>query len=178
MGIKTEYRGYEIRYSENEDAWRCDVVKDSKASLSKMKQAIDRMHLKMRKEAATDSAILRIHNGFSLTACSIVEYLGEKWSRGGYGSAREPKFEGHRVAVVAERDGREKAARSEERLENLVKLGPEADAAIEKAKTSLKKVREAEEIYRADIAAIPRLTIQDISKIVDASDARLEEPTA
>lgn len=52
--IKTEYRGYEIRFSEDADEWTCSDCNIGHQSLQKVKAGIDKLHMKMRKESAVE----------------------------------------------------------------------------------------------------------------------------
>jgi hypothetical protein len=56
--LETEFRGYRIRYSENEDVWRCHSLDMDGANLTQLKNKIGRYLAKIAKTAETVPAIV------------------------------------------------------------------------------------------------------------------------
>ncbi|UUV43231.1 hypothetical protein RCCWILLIS_59 [Rhodobacter phage RcCWillis] len=171
--IETEYRGHRIIYSENGENWYSpDIEKSDAPTLSKVKAKIDKMYLDMRKRSAFTGFEIGDYRGPSLTETTIVEYVKEKVERPFLSSSKEPTVT-HIVAAVAQRSGREKAARRQCDLSTIAPDTPETHAAFEIAKARWADVQAAEKAYKAAIQAIPRVTVEDIADLVKASKATL-----
>ena len=69
--IETEFRGYTIRYSENEDVWRCHALDMDGATLTQIKNKIGRYLAKIAKTAQTVPAF-HCSYGHGFHACNIV----------------------------------------------------------------------------------------------------------
>ncbi len=179
MTLQTEHRGYTIRYDQNRDAWGCyDCGIQGEPTLSKAKEKIDKLHLKMRKAAAYpcyEIAGAETAKGFEVraTEAMILDYLGRKENRSW--STREVEFVGHRVASMAQRNGNEKKSRQEKTLHDLAPESPEVHAQIEKANRLGKIAHEAALEFRAAVKAIPRVPFEDIAGLVEASEHKFEE---
>lgn len=178
MSLKTEYRGYDIRYSENGDTWDCYDCRVSEPSLSKAKAKIDAMHLKMRKAAAlpcyefgsVSPDTTRLPE-FRVTESKIIDYMGPQMG----GSSWGPFVEAHKVAAVSKRLGSDRAVRHTTGLENLLADTPELPAQVEEVKRLLAVAYAACREFRDAVAALPRVRFEDIMDLVAASKARIEE---
>jgi hypothetical protein len=167
--IETEYRGYRIIYSENQDEWTCHDAGDGirHAKLTGIKAKIDAMLLAERKRGAT--ACLEI-SGYGmecimLVDATVIEYLGPIQERDGYASRWKPITD-HKVAVMSRRRGSEKASRREERLSGLAQDTAEARDAWAEAMRLHKIYMDARKAYEAAVKAIPRLTLGDVMPLV------------
>jgi len=174
MSIEVEHRGYTIRFSENADEWSCLDVEDIKGrrvssqSLSKVKAAIDKMLLDVRKANAVDCFELAGDHGWEpkATETRIIEYVEQKKDR-----VYNPKTGNsdlvagaHIVGCVARRNGNKQAARRNVKLDDLMPDTPDAHAALAQAKAAHERKTLAEQEYRRAFAAIPRVTIDMIPR--------------
>jgi len=175
MSLKTEYRGYEIRYSENQDEWVCYDCGVTEPTLSKAKAKIDALHLKMRKAAATPCYEIR-EDGFTvgLEDATVIQYRGENWEEP-WMSSKKARFRGHRVASMCQRGVSSRKSRRDCYLHTLVPQTEEARAAAAEAARLGEIAKAADKAYREAIDAIPRLDIEDIEGLVEASSAQMEE---
>ncbi|UUV43026.1 hypothetical protein RCAQUAPHINA_56 [Rhodobacter phage RcAquaphina] len=171
--IETEYRGHRIIYSENGEDWYCpDIEKSNAPTLSKVKAKIDRMYLDMRKRAAFSGFEIGSYQGPKFTPTVIVDYIEEKVER----SWNDPKVirsRKHVVAAVAQRGYKEKAARRHCDLQEIAPDTPETHAAFQVAEARWADLEQARKAYENAVAAIPRVTIEDIADLVKVSAARL-----
>lgn len=168
--IKTEYRGHAIFYGENSDEWHCNDVGRSGASsssLAKVKQAIDKMYLDLRKKAATPCFEIGIYNRGQRTESVCIEYIEPVWEGGGWNTAVPRHVANHKVAVVAKRDGSTKPSRRETKLSELMPDTPEAEAAWQEFKRLCAIAEAANKAANAAFDAIPRLTVDDIAALVE-----------
>ena len=171
--IDTEYRGHRIIYSENQDNWYAPDIENSDApTLSKVKAKIDKMYLDMRKRSAFNGFEISSLGEPALTPTTIVEYVKEKIERS-WSDPSKITSSKHIVAAVAQRSGREKAARRQCQLDDIAPDTPETMVAFENAKALWVEVKRAEKAYRAAVAAIPRVSFDDITDLVKASSSTL-----
>jgi hypothetical protein len=169
MSIETTYRGHTIRYNENSDEWYCGDVegKYSRAKLTNIKAAIDKMYLDRRKRAAV-KCIEVSHGGMRLFGraldAMVVEYVGEVLTYDSKTGGK--KFDHHKVAVSAQRTGGT-MTRATKSLDELAEDTPEVRAALEAYSKVYEEAdalhRKAWEMYKA----IPRLTIDKIAPLVE-----------
>lgn len=164
-----KYRGHVITFGENSDEWSClDLGPGfANASLRKVKASIDKMYLDQRKKAAV--ACFELRGGYSdrppdAVEGSIIEYVGPV-AKMSYRSS-DPASEGHKVAVVAKRHGRERAARAEAEISDLMPDTPEAHAALAEAEAAHEKARIAFAIFREAFNRIPRISPEDIAELI------------
>lgn len=165
--VKTEYRGHTIRWSDNEDAWTCYDLSDkvrSSPKLSILKGHIDRLYLAERKKASTPCWELSSHSSTRIEG-SVVEYLKAKEERSW--SSQKVERVRHIVAVVAQRSGSERPSRAEKDLDNLAPMTPEFDAAWAEFCALNTLAKAAEKRARDAFAALPRLQLDDVQKLVD-----------
>jgi len=173
--ISTEYRGYTVQYSENADLWNCpDCGIVDQPTLSKVKERINAMHLKLRKASAMPCFEIAgevTYSGAKVRALegTIIEYIGPKKARYGY-----PE-ETHSVAVVSQRPNRDAKSRQEVYLQNLAPDTPEVRAQIAAADALGQIAHEAAEAFRAAVRAIPRVQIEDIADLIKASGHTFQE---
>ena len=171
--IETEYRGHRIIYSENGENWYApDIEKSEAITLSKVKAKIDKMYLDMRKRSAFDGFEISSHGEPTLTPTTIVEYVKEKIERS-WSDPSKITSSKHIVAAVAQRSGREKAARRQCQLDEIAPDTPETMVAFENAKALWVEVKRAEKAYLDALAAIPRVSFHDITDLVKASSSTL-----
>jgi hypothetical protein len=71
MRIETEFRGYAIYYSENEDVWRCHALDMDAETLTKLKNKIGRYLARIAKTAESIPAF-HVAYGDSFHPCNIV----------------------------------------------------------------------------------------------------------
>lgn len=176
MSMKTEYRGYEIRYAENADEWNCFAIGFSHEKLSKVKAKIDALHLKLRKSAAVDCFVLEgggYQGESSMTEARVIDYIApvrekKSWERVGRGPVID-----HEVAVVAKFSGSDKPIRRVMKLSSLHNEEALSHVAgineIERQIASLQKLRGKLE------EDLPRLPFERLSDLVKASEHRFEE---
>lgn len=176
--ITTEYRGYTIRWSDNQDCWVCfDAGRGVEhVSLAKVKEAIDRLNLKQRKESAFACFELSDrHNSVSKTEASIIEYMGAKIERPAWHeSDRTPKIVGHKVAATAIRDGHTRITRRETELKNFMPDTPEAHVAFRRAELAAELVREASALFKLALSQIPSVSVEQIAPLVKLYEAENE----
>lgn len=171
MTITTEYRGYEIKWSDNADEWVCYDAGEgvSGSSLLKVKEAIDRINLKARKDAAVPCIELHSSSrGIGKTESMIVQYIGPKIDRvGSYFEGYTQAITGHKVATVGKRRGNKKATRSVNELHKLMPDTPEAHAALAIADQLRKVAIEADAMADAAFKLIPRMQLSDVQRLVE-----------
>jgi hypothetical protein len=168
--ITTEYRGHEIRYDQNADEWTSyDLAGKTKSSpsLSKIKAAIDAMYLAERKANATACLEVRNHTSLKVVDATLVEYLGPTIERSLHSQMR--RISDHKVASVARREGSSKPSRCEMPLSCFAPLSPETDAALVRVREAETVLRRAQKAYKDAVAAIPRVTLDDIADLVRLS---------
>ena len=170
--MRTEYRGYEIRFSENMETWECYAIEFSHEKLSKVKERIDRLHLQLRKSSSVDCLVMeggydrqpaKFHDG------KIVDYIGV------VRATRPNSFErvatghviDHSVAVVSGKSG-EKASRRKQRLSEA--FAPEAADMLPAIIKQQEIIRQAESEIKRIKAAMPRIQFSDLDALVKASE--------
>lgn len=173
--MKTEYRGHVISYSENSDEWWCSDIGYSNVSMAKVKARIDAVYLKLRKESAVPCYEIGSYGSGRdlLTEATVIEYLKEIWEGGGWDS-KPRRLTNHKVAVVAQREGSTRASRRETELSRLAKATPETLAAADVARERYAEYLAAQKAYEAAVAAIPRLTIEDVEALVRVHKSEAE----
>lgn len=180
MSLTTEYRGYHIGYSENDDTWGCyDAGVHGQKTLGGVKKKIDDLHLKMRKAASVACFEVRGNEGkdgwyVSLTEATAIEYLGPHIERRWMSSA-PPEITGHKIATVAKRGGSQRGARRETMMASICPHTSEVHEAVVAANALGAEAFAAAERFRAAVRDIPRLQLADIKDLMAASEARLEE---
>ena len=70
---------------------------------------------------------------------------------------------------MGSRYGKERQSRRETDLSRCVPLGPETEAALAEARRLGKIMLDAENAYKAAVAAIPRVTIDQIDELIKVS---------
>lgn len=174
MSIEVEHRGYKIHYAENGDVWRCWDLngKDAEnAALSKVKQAIDRVLLKERKENAVTCYEISSGSSFSAIEAQIIEYIGPKIERPyRRDMSRIPKqVTGHTVKAVAKRRMNDRASAQNGELRGYAPMTPEVEEAIARAEYAKGELNAARKRYEDVLNAIPRMTLADIADLVRIS---------
>jgi len=163
MSMKTEYRGHNITYSENSDEWNCYDIGYSNISMQKVKAKIDAFYLKLRKASAVQCYEISGHGRIQKTESTIIEFVKtveqKAWSTG------KVTRTDHKVAVVARRDGNERASRRETDIQMLMPETEEAHAAFAEAERLYERVVKAQKEFDTAYAAIPRVTLADIEAL-------------
>ena len=182
MSLSTEYRGYEIRYDQNGDVWRCYAADFSHLSLAKVKAKIDKLHLAIRKAAAFDCLFLGTRHGKPDPVPSrAIDYKAKRErNRNQWKGGDQPEFlVTHHVAVMKEasRFGSEPGSKGKswQRLGDLAPLGPETDATLAKVAECHAEVVAAEARRAEAWKLVPRIEVEDLGDLEEAVDARLEE---
>lgn len=178
MTLETTHRGYTIRYSENEDKWRSYDAGDGMEAetLSKLKEKIDRMIARQKKETAISFLVIMddvSERQTVLTEAKMTAYLGPKVGNVNYSSSQK-EVKGHSVEAVyvARSFGSkpdEKAARRSLDLSKCCPDTPEVEAALDEANRLGRIASEANMAHRKAVAAIPRMTLDDIESLVKLS---------
>ncbi|AGH31506.1 hypothetical protein LOKG_00070 [Loktanella phage pCB2051-A] len=167
-----EYKGYKIRFSENEDKWVSYDAGIDNEKLSKLKQSIDRLSIKARKAASTNALMLE-HGDGEFTEVDIVEYLGPKIERprikGSHHERAPRQVVNHQVATIGQAKHREKPGRI---LSDFDKLIPNTQDNIDRLAAIRVKgdeMRALQAEIRDMTKAIPRLTLDTIEPLVKIS---------
>lgn len=172
MALATEYRGYTIRFGENDEKWSCWDIEFSHEKLSKVKERIDRMHLQLRKASSVDCLVMdggddwhpaKFHEG------KIVDYVGVVRSQrpGTFERVYTGPVVDHKVAVVSAKTG-DKASRRTQVLSDA--YAPEA---IEMMPAILEQqliMRNARNEIQRIRAAMPRVQFDQLADLVRASE--------
>ena len=178
MSLETTHRGYTIRYSENEDKWRSYDAGDGMEAetLSKMKDKIDRMIAKSKKVTAIDFLVIENeHSNYktALTEAKMTGYLGAKIASVNAHSSLHKEVKGHNVeAIYVSAKWGKRDERAERRSVCLSECCPdtqEVRAALAEANHLGLIARQAQELHRKAVAAIPRLKLADIEQLVKLS---------
>lgn len=174
MSLATEYRGYTIRYSENNDTWDCYDCKVSAETLTKAKAAIDALHLKVRKAAAVPCyEIQKEMFSVALLDATVIDYLGPAKTSDWVSSKKI--VTGQRVASVCKRRGSARASRADCHLSSLVKPGPEVEAIVAELAVLGEAKKAASQAFEDAVNRLPKLQIEDIKDLIEASEHRFEE---
>jgi len=168
--IETTHRGYRITYSENAEEWSCLELSYSHPKLETVRSRIDKLLLDERKKAGV--SCYQIDHQGGRTAANVVEFIKTTKSKDYHG--RETPATRHRVAIVAQRAGRERPARSEAELDNLMPDTPEANAAFERAAELQRIANEAAKAAREALKLVPRLTLDDVAELKRIKDTESE----
>jgi hypothetical protein len=180
MSLSIEYRGYSLRYDENQDTWTCYDCKVDALTLGKLKKKIDKLHLEARKAAAVEcvqvsASLYNVPRNKPVTPSTalLVEYKGEKHSRSH--RTGERSSDGHDVSYMQHRERNERPSRMTAKLHTFAFLTPEVTeqyAAITKLRDD--QIEIERQIAQA-FALIPRLKIEDISGLVAAGLTLFDE---
>lgn len=79
MLIKTTHRGYEISYSEVDDLWRCQSLWPEDASLSKLKEKINRIDVEVRRIDAVPAYLINYDNTEEVKVTSLTDERTHAW---------------------------------------------------------------------------------------------------
>lgn len=178
--ISTTYRGYEITYNENTEQWNCYDLessysgKDSSSpKLSTIRAKIDKMVTDMRKAAAVEAFEINTNHTSkpSKRNCIVTEYLGNVKGRYSWEPEITPK-----VASVSLRNGKSKPTRSEIAITMIMPNTREALEAYEDAAAAYREIEKARAVYAERLAAIPRLSLDDIKALVEIHENQQSNP--
>lgn len=172
------YRGHEIKWSENMEEWTCYDLSGKVKSAekpSKIKAAIDKMYLDRRKASAIPVLEITYGGGGTrseLIDAKVTEYVkcikSSSWSS-------KPPPDRHVVAVSALRSGNDRPTRLEKEITELAIDTPEVRDAyaayLDAYTTSQQWLKKANELREA----IPRLTLDDIKPMVELYEQMKDE---
>jgi hypothetical protein len=172
MTLSTEYRGYTIRFGENDEKWWCSDIEFSHERLSKVRERIDRLHLQLRKASSVDCLIMDLEYadaGSKFHEGKIVDYLGV--IRSPRPGAFERVYTGpvvdHKVAVVSARRG-EKASRRSQNLSSA--YAPEAADMMPLICAQQEIIKRARAEIKRIVSAMPRVQFDQLADLVKASE--------
>ncbi len=165
--LGTTHRGFDIRYSENEDVWRCYDIDVDGATLSAVKRKIDR-HIAESRKAERMPAIEIPHSSFF--GEEVVEVLVTAIADKRRLSSKDKVW----VTPASKRRRRDKD-RYQIEIGSLAPETPEARTLIVVWRTAVAALRRAEKAEERAKAAIPRLRPSDLRM---ASTVDLDAPDA
>ena len=175
--IQTEHRGYTVRYSENEDNWRCYDLDLEDASLAKLKERIDKLLLKVRKESAVDVLIVGSEHSshFSVTEGRAIDAkVGFERQRSSYsGDAKEP-IRKVSLGIFSNRRGGDRGGKSFYPISDVSLPTPEVYAAVAEVERLRKIAKAAEDAVKAAVRAIPRISEDDVAGLIRAATEKHE----
>lgn len=174
MSLSTDHRGHTIMWSDNSDNWYCSDFSFSHASLSKVRDNIDKMYRDLRKASSVRCLYVRCGDDPNVGEATLVEYIGPKTERG-TSSLAPPKVVGHRVAAMRLGYGGSRVARQSDSLSDFAPDTPEVVEAMDKAREKCRAARALMKEADAIVQAIPRLKLADIEGLVRAADTKLQE---
>lgn len=156
--IETEFRGYRIRYSENQDVWRCHDLDMDGTTLTQLKNKIGRYLAKIAKTAETIPAI-HVTYGDDFTPCFIVSVANtlnykkqpQVWTY----TEREEMYRGAARVVKT---------RAKIDASSIILDTSENRVAVVEAKRLLSIAREAKKVADVAVAAIPRIDVSALQK--------------
>lgn len=178
MSIETAHRGYTVRFSENEDNWRCYDLDLENASLAKLKEQIDKLLLKVRKESAVDVLIVgsEYSSHFTVTEGRAIDAkIGYERHRSGY-TGQETKEPTRKVSlgIFSNRRGGDRGGKSFYPISDVSLPTPEVYAAVAEVERLRKIAKAAEEAVRAAVRAIPRISEEDVAGLIRAATEKHE----
>lgn len=173
MTMATEYRGYTIRFGENDEKWSCYDIEYSHEKLSNVKERIDRLHLQLRKASSVDclvmSDIFSDYQNATMLDGKIVDYIGVIRSQrpGTFEREHTGPVVDHKVAVVSARGG-DKPSRRTQNLSDA--FSPEAADMLPLILRQQAIIREARAEISRIRAALPRIQFDQLADLVKASE--------
>ena len=174
MSLTTQYRGYDITFSENGETWWCRDIEFSHEKLSKVKERIDKLHLQLRKASSVDCLVLTKGSGYGrdedvFHEGKIVEYLRPERAKrpGTFERVGTGEIIDHNIAVVSARRG-EKASRRTQMLSSA--YAPEAVDMLPAIHAQQKIIREAQAEIERIRDAMPRIKFEQLADLVRASE--------
>lgn len=177
MTLDTEYRGYTIRYGENDEKWWCSDIEFSHERLSKVRERIDRLHLQLRKASSVDCLVMENSHHDSGTAFhegKIVDYIGVIRSQrpGTFERVYTGPVVDHKVAVVSAKRGDRASRRAQNLSDAYAPEAAEMLPAILEQQAIIKRARD--EITRIR-KSMPRIQFDQLSDLVKASEHVFQE---
>lgn len=171
--IEIIHRGYPITFSENESVWRCWDLDAENMDLTKVKAAIDRELLKVRKDNATPAMYLD-HGGYgrisTLIEGTITEYQGAIMEgRGSFGTGPKEVVD-HKVGFVAQRGKKDRASKRCEKLSGMIRPGADSEQILQQINALEQECDSIEKRISALKKSFPRLTVEDISALVKIAE--------
>ena len=154
--IETEHNGYVIAYAENQDVWRCWGLELEAKTLSALKNKINKVSSDARRldnvEAIDLSETWGKPKPVKIVMLAGVDYM------------KKPQAWIIKTAINPSRFRGEKDQRQKVALENLVLDTPENQKLLSAYLTKQEAVRAAQEEANKAKAAIPRVTLADLSQ--------------
>lgn len=176
MSLSTDYKGYTIRYSENEEVWTCYDVGASNEKLGRVKAKIDDMHRKLRKANAFHCLDVSGYRGATAQDATIVEYLGPIRKKRSSERVGTGEIEDHQVAYMSVGGGlSDKKTRQTGALSKLTLDTTANRHTIAEAARLMEQAREIETQAASLLKQLSSPKIEDIADLVAASDHRFDE---
>ena len=167
-GVKIDYRGYEIRFGENPGTWSSFDFSVDDIDINKVKAAIDKQLLKIRKGAGVDAILLDGYDPIVGVPVKIIEYLHPITERSGSFGTGERKVVGHTVAVSGMFKGNDRVSRRQEPLSRLAvpcDFTLEMLAKIKANSQEIARIRDANEKLKKQIGCISLDAIETLRKV-------------
>ena len=149
--IETEHNGYQIRFRQESDLWRCHDLDLQHEKLSSLKTLINKIETDLRRVSNVKAIVINGRWGkkFEYGVITLIASDEDVW-----------------VNMV---DGN-KGVRKKLSIENLTLNTPENVKAIKLAHNAEAASLEAQRKAREALAAIPRLTLEDLKGLADVED--------
>lgn len=166
--IEVNHRGYTIHYNENTDEWCASGANMfSHAKLTTVRGKIDQM-LRAERQASSVPAFFIDADPFrgpqNPEPATVIEYVRERWDRD-YKTGLNV-MRGHTVAVMAGGIGmKDRKSRRDVNMESLMPANPEALAAYSNYLDIKHELQKLVVKARQAVAAVPRLTLEDIAEL-------------
>ena len=168
MAIETEHKGYEIRYSENEDCWNCYDLDVTGTSLSRIKAAIDKELLKIRKASAVDVIQLSAAHSSERKTTEVRAVDARPVGRRTYNATPGWDYE---IGVMTPG----KRGKSFVKASSLAEPTPEVFEQIKAARALQAEADKAEKLAREAWEAIPRISHEYVAGLIKAATEKVEE---
>lgn len=173
MGIKIEYRGYEVHFGENSNEWWSSDFSVQDVDLGKVKAAMDKQLLKIRKASSVDGLI--IEGEATAIPVKIVEYIRPITEKTGQFGLGEKKVVGHYVAIMGMFRGNSKPARREIRLSEIMIDCEDTHAEVEQCRRFTKEAKRLNALAKESLDGCPRVQLSGIETLVKVAGGDLPE---
>lgn len=162
--LETEFRGYRIRYAENQDVWRCHELDMDGATLTQLKNKIGRYLAKIAKTAETVPAFV-VSYGDRFEEVNIVSVANTlSYSKEPQVWTSKDRVEPWRGATRIVKDRRKHDAST------AILDTPENRVLIEEAKRLLAIARDAKKVADEAVRLIPRIDVSTLRRDEDEAE--------
>lgn len=157
--IETEFRGYAIRYSENQDVWRCHTLDMDGVTLTQLKNKIGRYLAKIAKTAEAIPAI-HVEYGDGFKPCFIVAVANTVSYR------KQPEVWTYTEREESYRGGGKRTVKYRKKYEasTLILDTPENQTLVAEAVRLVGLARLARKTAEDAIEAIPRIDVSTLQQ--------------